>query len=75
MWTLSRPIARLPYRRPCRWQVSPWARRDNGMITAEWAVGLFAVVALGATLVSVVTSGAVSDALQETIEEALGTRP
>jgi Protein of unknown function (DUF4244) len=36
---------------------------ERGMISAEWAVGLIAAIAIAGVLVSIVTSGAVRDAL------------
>ncbi|GAA1927361.1 hypothetical protein GCM10009716_39250 [Streptomyces sodiiphilus] len=47
------------------------ARRDAGMSTAEYAVGTLAAAALAAVLHQVVTSGAVSGALQQLVERAL----
>ncbi|ARQ72370.1 hypothetical protein CAG99_14790 [Streptomyces marincola] len=48
---------------------------DDGMSTAEYAVGTIAAAALATVLHQVVTSGAVSDALQGVVERALGTQP
>lgn len=47
-------------------------RGDLGMSTAEYAVGTIAACAFAAVLYKIVTSGAVSDALRELIEKALG---
>ena len=47
---------------PVRW-VSRVRRGDRGMISAEWAVGILAAIALAGVLVAVVTDGAVSDAI------------
>lgn len=44
---------------------------EAGMSTAEYAVGTLAACALAAVLYKVVTSGAVSAALQELIEKGL----
>ncbi|MEU1311942.1 DUF4244 domain-containing protein [Streptomyces cinnamoneus] len=44
---------------------------DAGMTTAEYAVGTLAACALAAVLYKVVTSGAVSGALQQLIVRAL----
>lgn len=44
--------------------------RDAGMSTAEYAVGTLAAAALAALLYGVLTSGAVSDALQGLVERA-----
>ncbi|WP_235481548.1 DUF4244 domain-containing protein [Streptomyces roseoverticillatus] len=51
----------------------PWAFAggDAGMSTAEYAVGTVAACALAAVLYKVVTSGAVSAALQGLIGRAL----
>ncbi|MEV5507632.1 DUF4244 domain-containing protein [Streptomyces orinoci] len=56
-----------------------WGRRraalrsagEQGMSTAEYAVGTVAACALAAVLYKIVTSGAVSAALQAIIEKAL----
>jgi hypothetical protein len=45
------------------------------MSTTEYAVGTIAAAALAAVLYRVVTSGAVSDALQRLVEQALATQP
>ncbi|WP_311619601.1 DUF4244 domain-containing protein [Streptomyces sp. DSM 41886] len=45
------------------------------MSTAEYAVGTIAAAALAVVLYQVVTSGAVSDALQGLVERALDTEP
>ncbi|UGQ15493.1 DUF4244 domain-containing protein [Yinghuangia sp. ASG 101] len=47
------------------------ARRDDGMSTAEYAVGTVAAVGFGAALYKVVTSDAVVDALNAIITRAL----
>lgn len=47
-------------------------RRDDGMSTAEYAVGTVAAVAFAALLYKVVRSGAVQSALSSVIEGALG---
>ena len=40
------------------------ARRDQrGMVSAEWAVGIVAAIAIAGVLLAVVTNGAVTDAL------------
>ncbi|MDB1086525.1 DUF4244 domain-containing protein [Streptomyces sp. ACA25] len=46
-------------------------RGDAGMSTAEYAVGTLAAAALAAVLYQVVTSGAVTGALQALVERAL----
>ena len=47
-------------------------RRDDGMSTAEYAVGTVAAVAFAAVLYKVVRSGAVQSALSSIITGALG---
>lgn len=46
-------------------------RRDDGMTTAEYAVGLIAAVAFAGILYKVVTSGAVMTALTAIVKRAL----
>lgn len=46
-------------------------RRDDGMTTAEYAVGLIAAVAFAGILYKVVTSGAVMTALTGIVKRAL----
>ena len=46
-------------------------RGDAGMSTAEYAVGTIAACAFAAVLYKVVTSGPVSEALQQLVEQAL----
>jgi Flp pilus assembly pilin Flp len=46
-------------------------RRDDGMTTAEYAVGLIAAVAFAGILYKVVTSGTVSAALTAIVKRAL----
>ena len=42
----------------------PVSRRDDrGMVSAEWAVGILAAIAIAGVLLAVVTNGAVQDAL------------
>ena len=47
------------------------ARRDAGMTTSEYAVGTIAAAAFAAVLYKIVTSGAVSGALESVIGKAL----
>ncbi|MFF0555497.1 DUF4244 domain-containing protein [Streptomyces sp. NPDC004266] len=47
------------------------ARRDGGMTTSEYAVGTIAAAAFAAVLYKIVTSGAVSGALESVIGKAL----
>ena len=46
-------------------------RGDAGMTTSEYAVGTIAACGFAAVLYKVVTSGAVSSALQSVVERAL----
>ncbi len=50
------------------------ARRDAGMVTSEYAMGIVAAVAFAVVLYKVVTSGAVSAELQSVVTEALNAR-
>lgn len=50
------------------------ARRDAGMVTSEYAMGIVAAVAFAAVLYKVVTSGAVSAELQGIVKQALDAR-
>lgn len=59
-----------PPPRPSR-PVAAAGRREAGMTTAEYAVGTLAAAGLAALFYQVVTSGAVSDALQGLVERAL----
>ncbi|MGW4030967.1 DUF4244 domain-containing protein [Streptomyces sp. NPDC004838] len=62
-------------RNPVRTWLRALARRargqDAGMTTSEYAMGTIAACAFAAVLYKVVTSGAVSDALQSLIGKAL----
>ncbi|MFE9602578.1 DUF4244 domain-containing protein [Streptomyces hokutonensis] len=49
-------------------------RRDAGMATAEYAMGLVAAVAFAVVLYKVVTSGAVSTELQDIVKRALDAK-
>lgn len=46
-------------------------RRDGGMVTSEYAMGIVAAVAFAVVLYKVVTSGAVSAELQAIVKRAL----
>ncbi|MFE7854007.1 DUF4244 domain-containing protein [Streptomyces sp. NPDC101209] len=50
------------------------ARRDAGMVTSEYAMGIVAAVAFAAMLYKVVTSGTVSAELQGIVKRALDAR-
>ncbi|MEU8928264.1 DUF4244 domain-containing protein [Streptomyces sp. NPDC048409] len=49
-------------------------RRDAGMVTSEYAMGIIAAVAFAAVLYAVVTSGEVSAELQDIVKRALSAR-
>ncbi|WP_432135181.1 DUF4244 domain-containing protein [Streptomyces sp. bgisy154] len=51
--------------------VRPGARRDAGMVTSEYAMGIVAAVAFAVLLYKVVTSPAIAELLQETVKRAL----
>jgi len=42
-------------------------RGQRGMVSAEWAVGIIAAIAIAGVLLAVVTNGVVEDALLEVI--------
>jgi hypothetical protein len=49
-------------------EVAPrWHRNQRGMVSAEWAVGIIAAVAIAGVLLSIVTSGPIQDALLDFI--------
>ena len=50
------------------------ARRDAGMVTSEYAVGIIAAVAFAAVLYKVLTSGQVTEQLQGIVERALNVQ-
>jgi hypothetical protein len=50
------------------------ARRDAGMVTSEYAMGIVAAVAFAVVLYKVVTSGAVSAELEDAVKRALDAR-
>ncbi|MFG2552133.1 DUF4244 domain-containing protein [Streptomyces sp. NPDC048581] len=50
------------------------ARRDAGMVTSEYAMGIVAAVAFAVVLYKVVTSGEVSEELQAIVKQALDAR-
>ncbi len=49
------------------------AVEDDGMSTAEYAIGTIAAAAFGAVLYTVVTGGSIVDALTGIIDRALNT--
>ncbi|MBC9725071.1 DUF4244 domain-containing protein [Streptomyces sp. TRM68367] len=50
------------------------ARRDAGMVTSEYAMGIIAAVGFAAVLYKVVTGGPVGAALQNVVKQALDGR-
>ena len=44
-------------------EAMPSRRDQRGMVSAEWAVGIVAAVAIAGVLLAVITSGQVQDAL------------
>lgn len=49
------------------------SRAERGMVSAEWAVGIVAAVAIAGVLLAVVTSGAVKAALLGIVLKVLST--
>ncbi|MFE1246853.1 DUF4244 domain-containing protein [Streptomyces sp. NPDC058735] len=49
-------------------------RKDGGMVTSEYAMGIVAAVAFAVVLYKVVTSGPVSAELQSIVKDALDAR-
>ena len=80
LWQRS-PTAKTPHRKPHRAAMTEGAdvlrklraiyRRDDGMTTAEYAVGLIAAVAFAGILYKVVTGGTVLTALTTIVKRAL----
>ncbi|MFI1360837.1 DUF4244 domain-containing protein [Streptomyces sp. NPDC020898] len=58
----------------CRTRAVLVARRDAGMVTSEYAVGIIAAVAFAAVLYKVVTSGQVNSELQAIVKKALDAK-
>ncbi|MEV8036704.1 DUF4244 domain-containing protein [Streptomyces sp. NPDC086182] len=57
------------------WMIASIAsRRDTGMVTSEYAVGVIAAVAFAAALYKVVTSGQVGEELQGIVGRALNVQ-
>ncbi|MER6855623.1 DUF4244 domain-containing protein [Streptomyces pilosus] len=50
------------------------ARKDGGMVTSEYAMGIVAAVAFAVVLYKVVNSGPVSTALRNIVQQALDGR-
>ncbi|GHA31535.1 hypothetical protein GCM10010372_34550 [Streptomyces tauricus] len=57
--------------RVCRAGLARPGRRDAGMVTSEYAMGLIAAVGFAALLYEVLTSGQVRGALQDIVGRAL----
>ncbi|WP_256339551.1 MULTISPECIES: DUF4244 domain-containing protein [unclassified Streptomyces] len=51
-----------------------WCRRDAGMVTSEYAMGIIAAVGFALLLYEVVTSGQVRAELQAIVKKALSAR-
>lgn len=56
------------------WKMWKLVRRDAGMVTSEYAMGIIAAVGFAAVLYAVVTSGQVSAELQAIVKRALSAR-
>ncbi|MFF3850057.1 DUF4244 domain-containing protein [Streptomyces sp. NPDC002328] len=50
------------------------ARKDAGMVTSEYAMGIVAAVAFAVILYQVVTSGTVAEELQALVKRALSAQ-
>jgi hypothetical protein len=48
-------------------EAAPSRRDQRGMVSAEWAVGIIAAVAIAGVLLGIVTSGPIHDALLDFI--------
>ena len=48
-------------------EAAPRRRDQRGMVSAEWAVGIIAAIAIAGVLLGIVTSGPVRDALLDFI--------
>jgi hypothetical protein len=48
-------------------EAAPRRRDQRGMVSAEWAVGIIAAVAIAGVLLGIVTSGPIHDALLDFI--------
>ncbi|GGX65115.1 DUF4244 domain-containing protein [Streptomyces fructofermentans] len=74
VWTRARTWTRVWVRTGVRSLVGRGgpARRDAGMVTSEYAMGLIAAVGFAALLYEVLTSAQVRGALQDMVGKALG---
>ena len=52
-------------------EAAPSCRDQRGMVSAEWAVGIIAAVAIAGVLLGIVTSGPTQDALLKFILEVI----
>jgi hypothetical protein len=52
-------------------EATPSRRDQRGMVSAEWAVGIIAAVAIAGVLLGIVTSGPTQDALLKFILEVI----
>jgi hypothetical protein len=52
-------------------EAAPSRRDQRGMVSAEWAVGIIAAVAIAGVLLGIVTSGPTQDALLKFILEVI----
>jgi hypothetical protein len=68
----SRLLRRLANR--LGWTVQGLLRRDEGMVTAEYAVGILAACAFAAVMLKVVTGADVLHALTRLVTSALETK-
>lgn len=50
-----------------------WMKKDEGMVSAEYALGILAAVAFAALLLAIINSDAVRAALSSIVEGALST--
>lgn len=50
-----------------------WLKRDSGMVSAEYAIGILAAVAFAMLLLAVINSDAVRAALTSIVQGALST--
>jgi len=54
-------------------EAPPSRRNQRGMVSAEWAVGIIAAIAIAGVLLGIVTSGPVHDALLNFILMVIGS--
>lgn len=63
-----------PVRHPLRWRANRLLVGDDGMSTAEYAIGTIAAAAFAAVLYTVVTGDSVVTALTRLVEQALSVK-